>query len=596
MDTTTIESIASSRKKTKESVRAESLLPEGLREKSATLIQLLKDYYAFMNSEFEPSYELNSINISRDLDEADNVFLDKLQKEIAYAVPRAVVADRLRLYKNLIRYYRLKGSAESIQLFFRIIFNDPVEVYYPRDEMLIPSDGKWDPTFERAVYTEDPIVFVTGNGTGAYGKAIIADGVIAQIAVDDPGSGYDPDPENPPEVTITDASGGTGTGATAIGGVGIGQIKLTFPSGWSGGLGYSADDVTVTITDASGGSGADATAEAVLDEYGTITHIYVSNRGTGYVNPSIAITGTLSSGGSAADLPDISTDYGQLLFVKILTGGKNYISPTATISGNAVLGTPVTSDGAVSEIITSEYGVNYTTATAQVLSTNTSPAVIKPRLRDPDNVLQPGNSIVAYDILYCGAGYPFPGQFLGNSYGRYANRKGFLSDLMHLQDSYFWQKYSYVIRTGNSIETWKDIFAKLVHPAGFIYFGEILLLIELLNLKSKMPYEQPGVAGDAERTIKILLEALITSALAETNYTSTLQIESTGLDLDEQVRASDDTPFALAYGNLTVAQADGNQGAVDPLYPYGNRSVSTAINSGTTPYVVNGVTYTVELV
>ena len=56
-----------------------------------------------------------------------------------------------------------------------------------------------------------------------------------------------------------------------------------------------------------------------------------------------------------------------------------------------------------------------------------------------------------------------------------------LSNSIKLQDSYFYQQFSYVIRTGNNVSTWTDTFNRLVHPAGFIYFGEILILLEGIN-------------------------------------------------------------------------------------------------------------------
>ena len=62
--------------------------------------------------------------------------------------------------------------------------------------------------------------------------------------------------------------------------------------------------------------------------------------------------------------------------------------------------------------------------------------------------------------------------------GKYLNNEGFLSDTQKIQDSDFYQRYSYVIKAGQNISTWKDTYNKLVHPAGFKYFGEILLILK----------------------------------------------------------------------------------------------------------------------
>lgn len=143
-----IESTASTKRKTKESIRVESLLPQDLRDNSERLIGLLEDYYKFMNKGYQPSYELNTISEERDIDTTEH-FLDQIQKEIAASVPRNITVDRVKLYKHLVDYYNIRGSTDSIETFFKIFLNDNVEVYYPKNDMLIPSDGKWDKQDQR---------------------------------------------------------------------------------------------------------------------------------------------------------------------------------------------------------------------------------------------------------------------------------------------------------------------------------------------------------------------------------------------------------------------------------------------------------------
>lgn len=143
-----IESTASTKRKTKESIRVESLLPQDLRDNSERLIGLLEDYYKFMNKGYQPSYELNTISEERDIDTTEH-FLDQIQKEIAASVPRNITVDRVKLYKRLVDYYNIRGSTDSIETFFKIFLNDNVEVYYPKNDMLIPSDGKWDKQDQR---------------------------------------------------------------------------------------------------------------------------------------------------------------------------------------------------------------------------------------------------------------------------------------------------------------------------------------------------------------------------------------------------------------------------------------------------------------
>lgn len=91
-----------------------------------------------------PSYVLNEIERNIDIDEADAVYLDKIQKEIAPILPRNLTVDKRTLYKQIIDFYKLRGSEDAIKTFFRLVFNDIAEVETPIDKTLIPSSGKWE--------------------------------------------------------------------------------------------------------------------------------------------------------------------------------------------------------------------------------------------------------------------------------------------------------------------------------------------------------------------------------------------------------------------------------------------------------------------
>lgn len=59
------------------------------------------------------------------------------------------------------------------------------------------------------------------------------------------------------------------------------------------------------------------------------------------------------------------------------------------------------------------------------------------------------------------------------STSNYSGDKNLLNTTTVLQDSYYYQDYSYVVRGSNSHDDWKPYFNKLVHPAGMAVFGEV---------------------------------------------------------------------------------------------------------------------------
>ena len=91
-----------------------------------------------------PSHILNNIEQAMDIDSNSTLFLELMQKEIAAAIPRSITVNKRNLYKTIVDYYKVRGSADSIEIFFRLLFNDQVEVQYPYDKTLVPSSGSWD--------------------------------------------------------------------------------------------------------------------------------------------------------------------------------------------------------------------------------------------------------------------------------------------------------------------------------------------------------------------------------------------------------------------------------------------------------------------
>ena len=91
-----------------------------------------------------PSHILNNIEQAMDIDSNSTAFLELMQKEIAAAIPRSITVNKRNLYKTIIDYYKVRGSSDSIEIFFRLLFNDQVEVQYPYDKTLVPSSGNWD--------------------------------------------------------------------------------------------------------------------------------------------------------------------------------------------------------------------------------------------------------------------------------------------------------------------------------------------------------------------------------------------------------------------------------------------------------------------
>lgn len=129
---------------TREVANLNELLPRQLRDDNRLFINLLEDYYRFLNQEKNPSYVINRIIDEHNLDKTfDPDYLTKIKAEIAKASPTNRYLQKTFLLKRIIDVYNLRGNEESIKYFFRVFFNEEAQIYYPWERVIKPSQGNW---------------------------------------------------------------------------------------------------------------------------------------------------------------------------------------------------------------------------------------------------------------------------------------------------------------------------------------------------------------------------------------------------------------------------------------------------------------------
>ena len=64
--------------------------------------------------------------------------------------------------------------------------------------------------------------------------------------------------------------------------------------------------------------------------------------------------------------------------------------------------------------------------------------------------------------------------------GKYVNQDGHISELSKkIQDSLYYQDYSYVVKVSESIDKWRDALKRAVHPSGFYVTGQVNIATQL---------------------------------------------------------------------------------------------------------------------
>ena len=129
-----------------ESVRVQDLIPSSFSTGAKNLVDLLEYYYNYLNTVGLPTLEIASISSLKDIDAISLKYIDQIEELIGKNIPASKVLNRVELYKLIVRYYNTRGSEDSVHSFFKIFFNQLVEIIYPKELLfdLSGATGRWD--------------------------------------------------------------------------------------------------------------------------------------------------------------------------------------------------------------------------------------------------------------------------------------------------------------------------------------------------------------------------------------------------------------------------------------------------------------------
>lgn len=500
-----------------------SQLPEFVRDEYPTFVAFVEAYYEFLDN--------SSVDIStiRDIDDTLDSFLQYFKAELAHNYPVNANFDTERyLMKHIKDQYLAKGSEASYKLLFRLLFGKDVYMDYPGKQMLRVSDGRWqqDVSIFVRVDAGDALsligktvdiqtskkIYRTSVVPGTQKVSRITANIENVIAFDEAAGVYELflDRKFYGDIVSGDvvkyASSFQGQILPCSAKVKIQNKGLKFKPGQvfqvSSGEG-TAIWFKVLKTDADGG----------------LVNIDLIKFGLGYntdfsltVLPSSAVSTTTKKKTSTAVAVTYSLVPDIVGKVDITAGGFGYlVPPDVVIGGNGTGATAhaIISDGAVVDIVIDNPGSNYTSAFVNIVPQDgdTGSGAIA------EVVL---GSIYSYDYNdktsgFTESGYLNYGDYWDSEYsdgayvgtivrqffvdakdtlgdnpallnvslgpiakypGYYKTNDGFLDDSMFIQDSYYYQAFSYVIRIDEQLQSYASIVRSMLHPSGMAMFGE----------------------------------------------------------------------------------------------------------------------------
>ena len=466
-------------------------LPEYIVAEYPQFVQFLTSYYKFLETSDEVHDVLLNNASWKDIDNTLDMFLPEFKKQYASDIPDTALLNIRRLIKYISEYYEAKGSENATELFFRFMYNEKPSVVYPGDYILRASDGKWS---RKKIIKIDTVAFSSQNIFELIGKQISF-----KYMEFIPGEGS----------VLRNIE-------TACFNV-VGQIEPNiYQLEVDINPGYAFPDIIAPVTNVDiNNNGVPETIES-LGIYDTHVYLIFNNNIYGSISKQIVDVVSIDVGGSNFRVDDsyligesgIEQAYFAEVYVSdatpyvLETFNNNAVIRIKDVTPRVQLPSPYVSD--VELYFAADYmesgfqarGANINEI--QIVNTGQKFAARKiDNLSDvgyfagdytvnPDNYATDVQLLEAADTFIVDLPPRYPRNLTGttatitfrtglirHAEGIYKDSSGLLSDINRLQDNYYYQPYSYVIRSQQPFSTWKNVYTQSNHPAGFKVFSEL---------------------------------------------------------------------------------------------------------------------------
>ena len=391
-------------------------------------------------------------------------------------------------------------------------------------------------------------VLVTGGGTGSLITVeSIGNGGLTDIIIDNAGQNYEIGDE-----LVFNNTNTNGGGATAV-------VSLV-----NGGLTPEDSTEDHIILEDQTVIGDPYTGNKIVQESGTgngdITDVRIINSGFNYTTvPTITITSSTELGSNASVFAH-GDEIGKVLGLKIVEPGAEYNQspspPTLAIPGYMIL--KGISGSFVADLTATSVDSSSSSITATTGIFNTNTQILK--FTGASGIFQVGREIsLSNGATATIAKVDQPTATvnvvaIADTAGSYVNEDGHISDdAMRIQDSLYYQDFSYVIKVGRVINDWRDSFKKTMHTAGFYFTGQV-------NIESRISAQisQPVdgiISGISESPIFGVIGQLFSTIfgrrLGTTDDGTTLR-SNPELGADPDFDDSTMSPFSTGTRDITL--------------------------------------------
>lgn len=119
--------------------------PEFIVSDNPNFVAFIKAYYQWLEDSNNGAvlYHTKNLLAYKDIDSTTDQFIQYFINDFLPYFPSEIIADQRKLVKFAREFYQTKGSENSIKFLFRTLYDEDIEVFYPKDNILRASAGKW---------------------------------------------------------------------------------------------------------------------------------------------------------------------------------------------------------------------------------------------------------------------------------------------------------------------------------------------------------------------------------------------------------------------------------------------------------------------
>jgi hypothetical protein len=461
-------------------------LPEFVRNEYGTFVSFLQAYYDYLEST-----QLD-ITTLRDVDTTLDSFLVYFRDELLSKFPLNSAVDQRFLMKRVKDLYNAKGTESAVKLLFELIYGKQVSVFYPSTQILRPSDNTWN---------QDTSLFVqinSGNPDDIVGAIvqIISNDKITQVTVQGR-QNVKVEVERGIEISSTIYEyliDRRFFGNIQVGDIvryenkeaGISFSGTILPTTSSlqilePGTGFKVGDV-YPITNFNG-TGTQLKVSAV-DSNGGISQAQFIQFGTNYTTN---FTQTISS---TTGTNSVAQTTGIQLTRSVTESLNNVGVYVATYNiGISEFTNGFSESGTINQV---DYEYAQNSSVMEWDPTYAGEIIVQFGLTSAQATAATSEYTSALLQINLGSIAAYPGYWLTNG--------SFLDDAIYIEDSRYYQPFSYVIQIDEKLDSYRTAVKNLIHPAGMAMFGEY-------NVQNKF-----SLSIQLQSILKILNENLNDSA------------------------------------------------------------------------------------